>query len=304
MKRLLPVLFFALSTITIYAQAPADSVAKDSTIKAVTKRWKTTAEFGLNFGAANFSNNWKGGGVSNYALGSLFNATAKYTDRDSAFIWDNVLNLQYGIMRNKGQSMRKSNDLIFFDSKLAYRFHKNWSAFAGVNFLSQFAFGYTYGTDPSGAETRTKQSTFMAPGYLTESVGIEYKPISYFSARLGIGAMRQTFVLDQSIYNSVDTVRYGVPVGDRLRNEIGFQFLVNFDKDLHKNINLKARYLGFYNYSDLSLNRIDHRFDIIFTAKVTKFINVNLNTIFLYDFDQIDEWQHSQAFALGILYKM
>ncbi|UPT66265.1 MAG: DUF3078 domain-containing protein [Sphingobacteriales bacterium JAD_PAG50586_3] len=297
-----------LATSLVIAQTPTDTTKKvspvDSAKKAVLKRWKTGFDFGLNFGAANFSNNWQGGGVSNYSLGSLLNARACYKNRDSALVWDNVLNLQYGIMRNKGQSMRKANDLIFFDSKLGYKFQKAWSIFAGVNFLSQFAFGYEYGTDPAGLETRKKISAVMSPGYLTESIGIEYKPVKYFSARLGIGAMRQTFVLNQSLYNTVDTVRYGVPVGDNIRNEIGFQLLVNFDKDLHKNINLKARYLGFYNYSDLSFDKIDHRFDIIFTAKITRFINVNFNTIFLYDFDQIDTWQHSQAFALGILYKM
>jgi hypothetical protein len=307
MKRFLPLLLLFV-TVSLNAQTPVDNTTKvtpaDSAKKAAVKRWKTGFEFGINFGAANFSNNWQGGGVSNYALGSLLNAKASYKDRDSAFVWDNVLNLQYGIMRNKGQSMRKSNDLIFFDSKLGYKFRKAWSAFAGVNFLSQFAFGYEYGTDGNGLETRKKISTLMSPGYLTESVGIEYKPVKYFSARLGIGAMRQTFVLDQSVYNNVDTVKYGVALGKKVRNEVGFQFLINFDKDLHKNINLKARYLGFYNYTDLSLNKIDHRFDIIFTAKITRFINVSFNTILLYDFDQIASWQHSQAFALGILYKM
>ena len=69
MKRLLPILFILASCIVLNAQTPADSAKK-----AVVKRWKTGFEFGVNFGAANFSNNWQGGGVSNYSLGSLLNA--------------------------------------------------------------------------------------------------------------------------------------------------------------------------------------------------------------------------------------
>lgn len=302
MKKLIVSLTLSLFTFWAIGQ----TVLPDS-LKPTVKNfphWKYTFNAGLNFGAANFSNNWKGGGVSNYSIGTLLNATANYKSHDSVIRWDNTLNLQYGIMRNKGQSLRKSNDLIFFDSKLSYRINNKWNFFGGVNFLSQFANGFEYGTDQQGLETRKKISSIMSPGYLTESVGIEYKPASYFSARIGLGATRQTFVLNDAVYSVTDTVRYGVKRGDKVRNELGFQLMMNFDKDIHKNINLKARYLGFYNYADLSWNKIDHRFDVIITAKITKYINVNFNAIFLYDFDQIDEWQHSEAFAIGIAYKL
>lgn len=300
MKKIVTLIALAFS-VSAFAQTPAPvDTAKVDTFK----HWKSTFMFGINVGASNFSNNWQGGGVSNYALGSLLNAGAKYKSRDSLFRWENTLNLQYGVQRNKGQGMRKSADLIFFDSKLSGQFSKSWSGFFGLTFLSQFTRGYEYTTDVGGAELRNRISSFMSPGYLTEALGFEYKPAPYFSARIGLGATRQTFVLDQSLYSNVDTVRYGVPVGKKLRNELGFQLLLDFNKDIFKNINLKARYMGFANYSTLSLNKIDHRFDVILTAKVNRFINVNFATIFLYDFDQVDTWQHSEVFSLGIQYKV
>jgi hypothetical protein len=292
--------FASILSITAFAQTV-------NTITADTAKpfphWKKTLEAGLNFGAANFSSNWQGGGVSNITVGSYLNHTSKYKSRDSVFRWENTVNLQYGVTKNKGQSMRKSADLIFIDSKLSYQFGKAWNFFFGANFVSQFAPGFEYGTDSLGRETRKKISAFMAPAYVTEALGIEYKPASYFSARLGLGATRQTFVLDQTLYNAVDTVRYGVPAGKKLRNELGFQILLDFNKDVFKNVNLKARYLGFANYEQFALNKIDHRFDIIITAKINKYINTSLSMVFLYDYDQVQSWQNSQVFALGIGYK-
>lgn len=298
MKKIITLLALAISA-TAFAQSPADTAKKPA-----FEHWKYTLEAGLNFGAANFSNNWQGGGVSNITVGSYLNHTSKYKSRDSVFRWENTVNLQYGVTKNKGQSMRKSADLIFIDSKLSYKFGKAWNFFFGTNFVSQFAPGFEYGTDSVGRETRKRISSFMAPAYLTEALGIEYKPISYFSARLGLGATRQTFVLDQSLYTLTDTLRYGVLAGKKLRNELGMQLLIDFNKDVFKNVNLKARYLGFANYDKFSLNKIDHRFDIIITAKINKFINTSLAMVFLYDYDQVQTWQNSQVFALGIGYKL
>lgn len=272
-----------------------------------TKLWQKGFEFGLNFNAAQFSTNWQGGGVNNISFGGLLNAKANYKSKNGIHSWDNSLNLQYGIIRSRGQRFnRKSADLIFIDSKYGYKLGKKWYAFGGVNFLSQFAFGYEFtpDADPAIIETRRAISGFMAPGYLTEALGLEYKPKDWFFARLGLGATRQTFVLNQSVYAPTDSIRYGVERDALVRNEFGIQLNTNLNKDLVKDkINLQVRYLGFFNYETPDLDKIDHRFDIIFTAKITKYINVNLTTIFLYDFDQIAEWQNSQVLGIGLLFK-
>lgn len=60
----------------------------------------------------------------------------------------------------------------------------------------------------------------------------------------------------------------------------------------------------FANYETLELNKIDHRLEIAFAAKVTKFINVSLGSILIYDYDQDPGAQISQAFSLGMLYSI
>ncbi len=149
----------------------------------------------------------------------------------------------------------------------------------------------------------------MAPGYLTQSIGLEYKPVDYFWIRFGAGTIRQTFILDREQYkkdDSPDAIKnYGVSIGKKVRNEVAFQFISNFDKDIMTNINLKVRYMMFANYELLnSFNNIDQRVDLVLTAKVNKYISTSLTGLLIYDRNQDKDAQISQVLAIGIVYKL
>jgi hypothetical protein len=262
-----------------------------------TSYWKKTFQTGLNLNQASFSDNWKGGGANSMALGLFFNGKIDYLKSKISF--NNDLQLQYGILKNAEQSTRKNIDRIFLDSKLGYKISKSWNLYVSVNYLSQFDLGYTYGKDSLGEETKTVISKFMSPAYLSEAIGLEWKPKPYFWLRMGTGTLRHTFVMDTSIHNA-DPKNYGVPIGKTVRNEIAFQLIANFDKDIMKNVNLKLRYSAFAGYEDLEA--IDNRIDLTLTAKINKYINVNLSAIGLYDQDQDYEFQYSEAIAIGFLY--
>ncbi|HEX7366881.1 MAG TPA: DUF3078 domain-containing protein [Pelobium sp.] len=261
--------------------------------------WKTKFNVGVNLNQAAFSDNWSGGGVNSIALGTLLNYKAEY-NKDGKNFTSEVL-LQYGKLKNEGQLERKTNDRMFFDNKAALRLSDNWNFFGSVSFESQFDSGYAYGKDSNGNETRKIISRFMAPGYLTESVGFEYKPEKYFSVRLGTGTARQTFLLDTTLYKN-NPKNFGVDIGKRFKNELAFQAVANFDKDIATNINLKARYLLFAAYENL--NNIDQRFDVTVTAKVNRLVNVTVGATALYDDDFSGKVQYSQNLALGIMFKI
>lgn len=277
-------------------------VAKDTTIR------KT--EFGANLNQGSFSSNWTGGGVSSIALGLFFNALREH--RKGKNSWRNDFQSQYGVVRNKGQESRKNLDRIFFDSKYNRELDAKWSLFGNLNFLSQFAPGYEYVTDTTDARFgKNKLSGLFSPAYLTEAIGIEFKPAPYFFMDLAPAALRQTFVLDRNLYvNTPDQKNYGVPIGKRVRNELGIvQFVANFDKDIVKDINLKFRYLSFTSYSDNPRTpgvdkqfHFDHRLDAQITAKIAKYFNVNLGTIIIYDKDQTSSAQFAQGLSIGFLY--
>ncbi len=268
-------------------------------------------EFGANLNQGSFSSNWTGGGVNSVALGVFFNALREQKKGKNS--WRNDLQTQYGVVRNKGQESRKNVDRIFFDSKYNRELSPKWSLFGNVNFLTQFAPGYNYPKDSLGREVgKRKLSGFFSPAYLTEAIGIEYRPVPYFFIDVAPAALRQTFVMDRNLYlDTPDQKNYGVEIGKRLRNEVGIvQLVANFDKDIAKDINLKFRYLSFTSYSDnprtlLTVDKqfhFDHRLDAQITAKVAKYFNVNLGTIIIYDKDQASSAQFAQGLSVGFLY--
>jgi len=262
--------------------------------------WHRSVIFGLNFSQSAFSNNYSAGGISAIALGTNFDYKAEYNKTPEDFTSE--LNLIYGISKNKGQGARKTNDRIFFDNKIATQLSKKWFFFGSLTFESQFTAGYNY-TNPDGSNAQNPYliSNFMAPGYLTESIGFEYKPVKWFDLRFGTGTARQTFVVDTTIYHN-QPGNYGVPIGHTFYNELAVQVVAVVDKDLSKNVHINARYALFIPYIQ-PLAYMSHRIDAILTAKVSRLIAMTVNGTFLYDKNTSTAVQGTEGIALGVIYK-
>ncbi len=259
--------------------------------------WRKNALIGLNFNQSAFSNNWSGGGVNSLALGGNVDYKVEYNKAPKDYTSELIL--QYGQSRNAGHEARKTNDRIFWDNKIAYQLSKRWFFFGSLDFESQFAKGFQY--DDVGGTPPLLISRFMAPGYITESVGFEYKPVKYFDLRLGTGTARQTFVLDTTIYHN-QPANYGVTPGRTFKNELAFQVVALFDKDIAANLHLNSRYQLFIPYGR-SLENIDHRLDVTLAAKVNRFVQVTLTGTGLYDKDTSTRLQGNENLSMGVLYK-
>lgn len=265
--------------------------------------WKHWTKFGVNMNQASFSENWNAGGVNSVAVGLLGWHKSEYNKGNFQYVME--LDMKYGKIKNRDQLAKKNNDRIFWDHKIAHKLSRSWALYFSVTFESQFDAGYKYGRD---SETNDEiitdtVSAFMAPAYFTESFGLEYKPDNTFSLRLGTGTARQTLLLDDRIAQPEGGSEvYGVEPGHRFKNDLAFQITANLDRNLSKNLNLKARYNLFADYKDLS--DPDHRLDATLTAKVTNLVNVSLSGIMVYNSDEAPKVQYSQALALGLTYSL
>ena len=261
--------------------------------------WRKSLVFGLNFNQSAFTSNWSAGGISSVALGTTFDFKAEYNK--TPFDYTSETNLLYGIAANKGQGERKTNDRIFLDNKVASQLSKHWFLFGSLSFESQFSQGFTY-TDANGNEINPGLliSNFMAPGYLTESLGFEYKPNKFYDLRLGTGTAKQTFVLDTTIYHNQPD-NYGVKPGHTFYNQLALQVVAAVDKDLMKNLHITARYALFVPYQQ-ALAYTTHRLDATLTAKVNRLINVTMNGTFLYDKNTSPRPQATEGLAMGVNY--
>lgn len=293
MNRIYFLLIVCLTSITAQAQV----VKIDS-----ASHWRKSLKAVLNLNQASFSSNWKSGGVNAIGFNGLFNYKANYKSDHTT--WDNEIDFLYGMVNNSGQGFRKTLDRLYLDTKLGKDLNEKWGLFAATNFLTQFGPGFKYETDANGVERGTLISGFMAPAFLTTSLGFEYRKAKHFRLRLSPFAPRLTFVRNVEKYTAVDaTAPYGVALGESVRYEwLALQILAEYNKDIAKNVNLKFRYLLFSNYEEFRPETIDQRLDLNITAKINRFLNVNMGTILLYDIDQDSGLQLSQAFSLGLLY--
>ncbi|HEV7346707.1 DUF3078 domain-containing protein [Telluribacter sp.] len=304
---LLCILLLLLKSLLLFAQNDSIFVLPDTLlippIEVVKDTsWKKKTEFGANLNQGSFSSNWTGGGVNSIALGLFFNSVFEYKkDRNS---WRNELQSQYGIVKNRGQASRKNLDRLFFDTKYGRQLTDTWSFVGNLNLLTQFAPGYIYEEGIDGDIIARKVSGFFAPAYITEALGLEYRPVPYFFITFSPGAVRQTIVADKRLYlNTPEQKNYGVPIGRTVRSELALiQIVANFKRDIATNVNLNFRYSLFANYRNLGA--IDNRLDAVLTAKVNKYINVNLGAIVIYDEDQSEKIQYAQSLSVGFLYKL
>lgn len=257
---------------------------------------------GLNLNQASFSSNWKAGGVNSIGFNTFLNFKANY--KKDKVSWDNELDLLYGMVNNQGQGYRKTLDRIYFDTKYGRALNDKWNMFVALNFQTQFGKGFKYLKDINDTDSAALISNFLAPAFITTTLGFQYQPSPAFKVRISPFAPRITIVKDSELYTTVDPIApYGVKLSETTRYEwLAAQLLAEFNKDVAKNINLKWRYLLFANYENLNFKEIDHRLDLNITAKVNRFINVSLGGILLYDYDQDSGLQTSEAFSLGILY--
>jgi hypothetical protein len=257
-------------------------------------KWITVA---LNFSQSANSNHYStGGGSSSIALGGDFDYRTEYNK--APFDYVSELRLIYASSKNKDQGSRKTADRIFFDNKLATQMSKSWFFFGSLTFESQFDKGYVYNNNNGPSVLISK---FMAPGYLTESVGFEYRPSRFFDLRLGTGTARQTFVLDTTLYHN-QPANYGVKKGNTFKNDLAFQVVAVFDKDIAKNMHFNTRYALFIPY-EKHISYITHRVDAQLIAQVNRLIRVTVGGTFVYDKSADSKPQGTEGMALGVIYR-
>lgn len=273
------------------------------TINEKVNYWKTTTGIGIDINQGAFSKNWKAGGVNSFAVGGMLNYRAAYSKESYSFTSE--LRLEYGKIKNKDQLQKKTKDRIFWDNKGGLQLSKSWYFFGSVTLETQFDRGYAYFRE-EGEERESLISKFMSPGYLTESIGFEYKPVPYFSTRIGTGTAKQTFMLDTAVINPRFNggnfglrQRQGERPPQTFRNELAFQVTSELrDKQILTNVFLYARYNMFIPY-DRKLEHIDHRLDITLRSKINKYMNVTINGVAIFDKDADREIQASQNLSLG-----
>jgi len=291
MKKVLSLAFFVASVFA-KAQDPLvlQPIIADTLPAKKDTSWKISGFFGLNFSQTTLSN-WQGGGQNNVAANSILNLQADYKKGKHA--WINKLDAQYGLVRLGGDEskFRKNIDQLFALSKYNLdAFNKYWFYAVQADYRTQFAPGFNYNGDSTVGRAT---SDFNSPGYIQLALGLDFKPVDYFSATFAPAAGKITIVNRQYL---ADDGAYGVEKAERdangnitksgkkVRYEFGGRVIIKFKKDIFKNVNLDSYLDLFSNYANNPQN-IDVVFNNLLTFRVNKYFTANIISQMIYDDD-------------------
>jgi len=264
MKKQLLILSVTLLSFSVFAQDQVDS----------DTLWKISGTTSLNLSQLSLTN-WAAGGDNSVSGNALIDLSANYaTDQTS---WENKLTLGFGLIKQGDDPSRKSDDQIDFASKLGLKASEKWFYTALLGFNTQFAEGY----DNPGETDRMKISNFLSPGYLSFSLGMDFKPSDAFSLFLSPLSSKFTFVLDEDLSAAGS---FGLDPGQKSRAELGAYIKMAYKQEILKNVSLDTKIELFSNYLD-NPQYVDVNWDLLLTFKVNEFLAASLLTQLIYDYD-------------------
>lgn len=287
-------------------------VSQDSTAVQPNPNWKLKSIIGLNITQSTFTN-WAAGGRNNLSGLGFVNAQAEYSK--DKLKWLNTMSLGLGGIQYFDEGIQKTEDVIDLQSTFSYGIKSPWFFSILGGFRTQFIDGFANIADT------IRSSTFMAPGYVNISIGMEYVPIRKLRIMASPLSGKFTFVQDQRLANLgafgvtpavLDGTGQISVLGETFRPEIGSYLRIIYNKELMENIDLRSKVEFFSNYMENPEN-IDVNAEVILNFKVNKWFSASLNMNLIYDDDiQITDrfgnvgprTQFKQVIGLGVTYTM
>lgn len=236
------------------------------------KSWNFGGLASLNFSQVSLTN-WAAGGRSSTSGVAIFNVFGNY--KKDNISWENSLDMGYGLLKEQDNEVVKSNDKLDFNSKFGVKKTEKIYYSTLYNFKTQFAPGYKY------PNTTDAISRFLAPAYMTLSVGVDYKPNKVLSFFISPLTGKMTIVSDQDLS---DMGAFGVDPGKTVRMEVGSFAKMEVKTEIMKNVSLNSKLDLFSNYLHNPEN-IDVYWDLLINMKINDFLSANLISNLIYDDD-------------------
>jgi hypothetical protein len=266
--------------------------------------WQSGGLLSLSFSQLSLTN-WAAGGQNSISGNGLVSLFADF--RKESLIWNNTLDVGYGLMKQGSDDVIKTDDKIDLLSKFGLKASEHWFYAGLLNFKTQMAPGYASPGDED------KISDLLSPAYLLGALGMDYKPSGDFSLFLAPVTAKITIVNDDDL---AAAGAFGVDPGKNSRAEFGGYIRAAYRNAITENITFQTKADFFSNYLEKPQN-IDINWETLLLMKVTEYITVSFATHLIYD-DDIDivvgtddagnnivgpRTQFKQLLGIGLSYK-
>lgn len=277
----------ALVKVTPYAPLAVALKIQTRTYYLPLSHWTKKNTLGFDISEIAFVN-WSAGGTS--SISGLFKGNFLRVYNRENYKWSNELIVRYGLNKQDGIEVRKTDDAIQFNSTFGYRQDtmSNWYHSAKFNFNSQFTNGYSY-PNKEIAISKPFAPAYIFMGIGAENVNKEKKRTFYVSPF----TFKTTLVLDQRLANQgafgvtkaiYDANNVLVAQGKRSKTELGFLMTSFYKKEIAKNINLENR-LSLYSDYINNFGNVDVDCDLLLDLVVNQYVKANIGTRIVYDDD-------------------
>jgi hypothetical protein len=292
-------------SITFKTKAPDKRLQKVNLNKVVFPPWTLIGNGSVGFTQTSLSN-WAKGGESSLTLLIMTKYNANYSK--NMVRWENSGEFRYGISKNKSRGLEKNEDKIEFQSRFGYSAFKKWYYSAETNFRTQIARGYKF------PDKVNPISSFMAPGYLTLSLGMDYKPNKNFSLFLSPLTSKTTYIKDTVL---IAPSKFGLEPGEKKLWEPGIIAKANWHQSLSENIIYDTKFEFFNNYR-YTLRKFAVGWEQILNMQINRRINAMIMTQLIYDYNtkfpildadgkeigREPKWQFQELFNIGFRYRL
>lgn len=255
--------------------------------------WSKRNQLGFDISEVAFVN-WSPGGTS--SISGLFKGEFGRTYSKGNHKWVNELIVKYGLNKQDGTELRKTDDALLLNSTYGFRKDStsNWFYSAKYNFSTQFTNGYNY---PNRDIAISKP---FAPAYIFLGAGAENSNKKrnrtfYFSPI----TLKTTLVLDQYLANQgafgVKKAVYAtdplnpdakilIEEGQKVKAEFGILFTGYMKTEIYKNVFYENR-LNLYTDYLHRFGNVDVDYDTRLDLVVNAYVKANIGVHLVYDDD-------------------
>ncbi len=240
--------------------------------------------------------NWYQGGNANFAVLSIVQGKLIYNNRKN-ITWENSLEWRFGFNTVSADTLRKINtndDIFKLYSKFGVKIVNKLDGTISAEFQTHFFNTWKENTK----ELKTGPFT---PARLNVSLGLDYKPVRGLSLLFSPLTYRMVGVADTT---HVSQTAFSVPAGQKILNEAGSSFRVEWLFKPVREISLDTKFYLYTNYS-----RVEIDLEIAADFLITRFLSARIllhprydNTVILPD-DERAKIQFKEFISVGFSHK-
>ena len=219
--------------------------------------------------------NWAEGGSGTISMNAFVDMHANYARGN--MIWENRAQFSYGFIQSFEDGYKKGDDKIWLNSKWGYRAVNDLYLSALFNFRTQFSNGFDIlGKDEEGRQIKSLSSRFMAPGYVSLGLGVDYKPNNMVSVNFAPLTGNMVIVEDERLRS-----KYGNDPDEYIRYEFGAQLKTELKLEF-KNWKLQTSLILFSDFLNKPEN-IQVNWDVNAGLVLNKYLSATIRTYLIYD---------------------